>query len=100
MAERPRFVVADGHIDSKAAISEAYVFQFSSRMVFCGNDVAKSASSPPSFTNNVKCRKWTDLSGRTFNTPCRAAHEPPQPDRGSIVNVGQVTLLIEKNSEP
>jgi hypothetical protein len=107
MAEKERFVVADGPIVSKSAAAAGidgtkYVFQFSSHMFVCGKDVGGDSQPLATFVNNVRCRKWTNLCGTNFNTAaCRVeGPEPSQPDKGCIVNVGDVTLEIAKHSEP
>lgn len=89
-----RAVVAEGPITSAGPIDASrYVFQFSSKLVLCGVEVGE-------FVNDVKCRKWTDLDGNQANTPCLLAHEPPQPDKGSLVTIGDVTLAIGPSAPP
>ena len=102
MAPQPRFVVAEGHlfstVDALAAglDDSRFVFQFRSKLVLC--DVDERVGT---FVNNVKCRKWTDLSGNTASTHVLpGVPEPPQPGNGCIVNVGEVTITIEQHAPP
>ena len=96
MAPPPRFVVSEGHIFSTvdavaAGLDDSkFVFQFRSKLVLCDADERVGT-----FVNNVKCRKWTDLSGNTSKTHVLpGVPEPPQPGNGCIVNVGEVTITI------
>jgi hypothetical protein len=88
-------VVAEGPINNLAAEAGDYshVFQFSSDLALCGKKVG-------AFLNNVRCRKWTDLSGNAGNTCALFFPEPAQPDPGSLVAVGDVTLKIDPQAPP
>ena len=96
MAPQPRFVVAEGHIFSTvdalaAGLDDSkFVFQFRSKLVSC--DVDERVGT---FVNNVKSRKWTDLSGNTAKTQVLpGVPEPPQPGNGGILNLSRRVSYI------
>ena len=113
MAEQPRFVVAEGPIARATAKAAGipdtkYVFQFSSALVLCkfvSSIPAPEATAPEGqvgdFVNNVKCRKWTDLSGQTVNL-CKLpdADAPHQPPNGCLVNIGDITITTTNKAPP
>ena len=94
---KDRLVEAAGPLTIAGAVSPAddnkYIGHFSSDLGLCGETVG-------TFVNDVRCRKWTDLSGQYANTACYVATGPGQPDRGSIVNIGHITIDISGDAPP
>src|SRR5262245_10144865 len=85
----PSYIVAEGLITPEPSPdSSRYVFSFRSKVRVCGKVAGE-------FRNDVKCRKWTDLTGKTSDTPSFLPPAfVPQPPKGGILNVGDVTIKV------